>query len=245
VPPSNSIFHSSEDLVEKVHLDLRNTCVDVPALKRTAEHLRNDPGQLRRSLARLLGSNTHMEEIADRSYRHASGFAKVVLHISRYYGIRLHVWRPDERPVEQIVDPHGHRWEFASWIITGVLQEITFKPATSGELFDQYAHVKGANGEDYLRPGRSATLARTAHNDRRAGQVYARSWSELHAAMPKGGALVASLVLQGPRSSARVPVYRRPGAPEGKVGAPLRIRNSRFSVRELRSLLGDVSEVVA
>jgi hypothetical protein len=245
VPPSNSIFHSSEDLVERVHLDLQNARVDVLALERTAEKLRDDPHQLRRSLARLLRSNTHMEEIADRSYQHANGFAKVVLHISRHYGIRLHVWRPDEHPSGQVVDPHGHRWEFASWIITGVLHEITFEPAASGELFDEYAHEKGANGEDYLRPRRSATLARTAHADRKAGHVYKRSSSELHAAMPTGGALVASLVLQGPRSSAPVPVYRRPGAPGGKAGAPVRIPKSSFSVRELRSLLGEVSAVVA
>jgi hypothetical protein len=185
-----------------------------------------------------------MEEIAHRSYRHANGFAKVVLHTSRHYGIRLHIWRPGEHPTGKVVDPHGHRWEFASWIITGTLHEITFERATSGELFDEYAHEKGTDGEEYLRPRRSATLAPTGHADREKGQVYKRSSSELHAAMPKGGALVASLVLQGPRSAAPVPVYLRPGAPRGKAGASLPVRKSSFSVRELRSLLGDVSEVV-
>ena len=44
----------------------------------------------------------------------------------RYQAPWVTVWTPWIRPENDGVKPHGHRWSFASWIITGTLRETMF-----------------------------------------------------------------------------------------------------------------------
>ena len=71
-----------------------------------------------------------------------------------------------------------------------------------------------------------------------AGTVYHRDRNVVHTVTPAGhNDLVASLVLQGPRSFSPTPVYLPPGeAPEH--------REDRISLDELAALLGEVAAAV-
>jgi hypothetical protein len=204
-------------------------------IERAATALRDEPGLLRASLRALLLGNAALEAVRPRSYVHANGFAKVILHAGDGWSIRLHVWPPGGH-VED-VNPHGHRWVFASWIVTGVLRETTFAESSQGERFERCDYGRDVHGTAFLRVRGSARLVALEEIERSAGTVYARSRSVLHTAEPQGDDLVASLVVQGRTAFTPTPVYLRPGT-------PAEYREQVLRTDELRSLLAAVSDAI-
>ncbi len=153
-------------------------------LKLTAEALRDDPDQLHTSLTALLRDGARLADVAARSYVHPNGFAKVVMHVGGGYGIRLHVWRREHRTRADDANPHGHRGEFASWVVAGTLHETTFIEASDSERYDRSNYGRHVNGMPYLHVAGTASLRRLEEIDRVAGTVYARSRSVLHYQRP-------------------------------------------------------------
>ena len=137
-------------------------------------------------------------------------------------------------------NPHGHRWEFASWIVAGELRETIFAEAVhhSAVRHDRCTYKRDPSGTGILEPDGRATLRIIGRNNRPAGTVYQRDRNIVHTVTPAGhDDLVASLVLQGPRSFSPTPVYLAPGeAPEH--------REDRISLDELAALLGEVAAAV-
>jgi hypothetical protein len=199
-------------------------------IERSATGLRDEPELLRASIATLGNDTAALRDVCARSSVHPNGFAKVVLRSGEGWSIRLHIWPPG-RDVDD-VNPHGHRWVFASWIIAGGLSEIIFDESPKGELFVRCDYRRDRESA-YLRPVGTATLTPVRTIDRPAGTVYTRGRSVLHTAKPRNRELVASLVLQG-RSFDSTPVYLRPGIPAVHEEQALR-------PDELRSLLDLVS----
>ncbi|MGI8815802.1 MAG: hypothetical protein ACR2G2_11170 [Pseudonocardia sp.] len=229
----------ADDPIRAVHADLGRSRLDPKDLELTAQDVRNNPDQLSRSFRTLLRNDERLKRVAARSTFHPNGFAKVVLHTGGDCGVRLHVWHwhRQHRAGTLSPDPHGHRWEFASWIITGALRETPFDRVTDGEPFVRCEYGRRADGSAYLHPRRTEMLAPGKPIDRLAGTVYACASSVLHTAEPVGGGLVASLVFQGRRSRGATPVYLRPGEPRLQ-------REQTLSVDELRALLAEVAAVV-
>jgi hypothetical protein len=208
--------------------------LDLDDLRFEALRYRNTPGRLRALIEAILDDESRLTSIAEGSAFHPNGFVKIVLGPGRIPRLRLHVW-PRDRPV-RMSNPHGHRWPFASWIITGTLREVVFVPAPHGERFAVYDY-HGTDGSLPDRPSGSASLARLPPQPRRAGTVYTRTSGELHIADPATDDLVASLVLQGADARPSTPVYRRPGQSEPRPGAPI-------SPGELRGMLKEISGVL-
>jgi hypothetical protein len=200
------------------------------AIQDAVTEIRDEPALLRTSIAALSGDEKALAEVGARSSVHPNGFAKVILHRGQGWSIRLHVW-PSDRAVED-VEPHGHRWVFASWIIAGVLREITFAESSLGEEFECCEYGRDSSGA-YLRPVGRARLVAVRTIDRPVGTVYSRMRSVLHTAEPYGSGLVASLVLQG-RAFGSTPVYVRPDTPSDH-------QEQELGPDELRSLLDQVS----
>jgi hypothetical protein len=181
---------------------------DLTDIRRATEALRDRPALLRSYLSVLLRDPDALIVVADRSRIHANGFAKVVLSQGPEWSLRLHVWTPWICPESDDVNPHGHRWSFASWIITGTLRETMFDVVRHGRPFHRYDYC-GENGE--LRQTGTARLAGVDEVHRVAGTVYQLEGSELHAAAPCTD-LVATLVLHG--ESGRPPrSFDPPGSP--------------------------------
>jgi hypothetical protein len=148
--------------------------------------------------------------------------------------IRLHVWPRGCR--QQFVNPHGHRWAFASWIIAGSLRETTYVEATQGQAYEAWGYNGDAHGE--RRVLRNCRLVPHATQHRVQGQIYTRDRLEVHDAYPVGAGLVASLVAQGPASDQYTPVYQPPGHSDMR-------RNSLITAGELRALLAEVTDILA
>ena len=114
------------------------SAANLAELRRTATELRDSPDVLRSSLQRLDHDDASLEVIASRSYAHPNGFIKIVLYLGGGYGVRLHVWRPEPPDYGADTNPHGHRWEFASWVVVGGLREEIFTEAENGTWHSRF-----------------------------------------------------------------------------------------------------------
>jgi hypothetical protein len=101
------------------------------------------------------------------------------------------------------VDPHGHRWEFASWVVAGDgVDERTYRETRAGDPgaysyfhFD-YERPPGASGQ--LNPtGRQVWLQQTDRRVHRLGEINACPLEVVHTVCPVGAGLVATVLVQG------------------------------------------------
>lgn len=206
-------------------------------LHHTVTILRNEPDRLQASLSFLQNHRDALSDVAAKSYTHSNGFAKIVLHDDGNYGIRLHVWHRRTGRWMRDTHPHGHRWEFASWIVVGALRETIFTEADQdhGIPYERCNYNRLPSGAGSLELSGPATLRIIGHNERRAGTVYQRSRNVVHTAAPVGrDDLVASLVLQGPRSFKPTPVYLTPGETP-------RYHEEELAIDQLVALLREVA----
>jgi hypothetical protein len=237
VSPNHPIAAPTQDPLADLHDALRRTGARLPDLHRTATMLRHHPGLLRSSLALLEHSDEALADVAERSYLHPNGFAKIVLKVGGGYGIRLHVWHRQGGEWISDANPHGHRWEFASWIVVGALRETTFAELTHGKTHLRCDYDRDERGVGFLTPTRTADLRVVDRIDRRAGTVYQRSRNVVHTVTPMGRDLVASVVLQGPRAFEPTPVYLQPGEDSEH-------REEQLRPGRLRDLVAEVASAV-
>lgn len=211
---------------------------DLHTLQNVIEDLRRDPQILRSFLQALLSDDEALGAVAKRSSVHANGFAKIVLHPGLKWSVRLHVWHHHNGRWVPDSMPHGHRWEFASWIVVGALLETTFVESADGVPYDRFAYGRRTDDEAYLYwigPARLQTVAALVHG---TDTIYTRSRSMIHTATPTGDGVVATLVLQGPRQLERTPVYIRCHGKPDPDEWPVSIDRVRVLVAEVsRALL--------
>lgn len=205
-------------------------------LRAAAERQRSAPAWLWWLLDTTLSDEPRLNDVAARSSFHHNGFFKIVPAADGHPRLRLHIWPAGGPDQVGARNPHGHRWPFASWVITGSLQETTFAESNRGVPFGVFDYA-GSTGPIPTQPSRRVLLAPAATFTRSAGVIYTRSTGELHVATPADNRLVATLVLQGADELATTPVYRRPGARPPQAGRTV-------SGAELRALLTEVIDVL-
>jgi hypothetical protein len=237
VSPNQPIVAPTRDPLADLHCALRRGATRLHDLYRTARALRDDPERLRLSLAYLRGSDEALAEVAGRSYTHPNGFAKIVLQVGGGYGIRLHVWHKQQGQRISDANPHGHRWEFASWVVTGALRETVYTEVARGDVHRRCDYDRSLDGVGFLTPNGSAALRIVDQIDRTAGSVYQRSRTVVHTVTPIGPDLVASLVLQGPQSFEPTPVYLQPDQ-------DTRHDEKQLEPGQLRDLLAEVAVAI-
>jgi hypothetical protein len=140
------------------------------------------------------------------------------------------------------VDPHGHRWEFASWVVAGAgVAERTYAVAVPDEP-DARSFVR----LDYRRPGDSGRLDPTGQRswlrqiqNRRLGlgEINLCGLDVVHTVEPVGSGLVATVLLQGRDRAESTTVFRVDERDHG----PLEVR---LRVDELERLFVDVLQVM-
>ncbi|MCO1655143.1 hypothetical protein [Pseudonocardia humida] len=181
------------------------------ALLDAAHRVRRRPDLVRSRLAFLLSHPERLAEVAGRAYWHSNGFAKIKLLHGRGFTVRLHIWPASTGRGE--VNPHGHRWEFASWILTGAGMSEAYYESVESSHTDATPYTRCDYGPGQLRPVGDASLRVQQVVRRPAGTVYTCTLDALHTVAPIGDGLVATVVLQGPAliHSARVFVRTDPG----------------------------------
>jgi hypothetical protein len=175
------------------------------------------------------------------AYWHSNGFAKIKIIETPGFCIRLHIWPPGEHRLGE-VDPHDHRWEFASWVAIGAgIQERRFEVVADddarGMTYTRYAYGR-EDGVSYLRRTGQSRLRETSVLHRKPGHVYSCPPEALHTVAPIGDGLVATVVLQGPLLDKPTVVYRCPK----RNGAALQ---HSISEQELDQLFAEVEGRIA
>jgi hypothetical protein len=230
-PPSAFVLDTLGALPDQ----FRQSNARLPELLRMAGELRDHPEVLRSALQSLRGDVDALRAVAVRSSTHPNKFTKIVLYEGRGYGVRLHVWHPEPPEYGLDTDPHGHRWEFASWIVVGALREEIFTEAADGTWHGRFAYSR-QDGRPHLRRMGEVTLRRVKVIERGAGDVYCRARSVVHTASPAVHDLVATLVLQGPTAFEPTHVYQPEPRPEHE--------ETPLTPERVRAVLGDVVAVL-
>jgi hypothetical protein len=213
-----------------------SSSAELATLTTEAEQHKEAPFRLWRLLDGALRDTDRFDELVARSVYHANGFVRIVLVPEGSPRLRLHVWpRGDER-MEGTDHPHGHRWAFASWVIMGLLREVTFVEGRGGVPFREYRYA-GSDEELPDVPLTRVLLTTATTSIRSSGQVYTRQPGEVHVAVPATDDLVATLVIQGEDVMTTTPVYRKTGDRRPQPNLPI-------GPAELRALLVEVLGVL-
>ncbi len=175
---------------------------DTTDLSAALEQLLSDGRALRAWLTSIVHDSAVRAPVTEASYWHVNGFAKLILHSTDVFRIRLHVWpRVPGRRGE--TDPHSHRWAFASTVLTGAGLSITeHVEVEAGFPFIRYCY----DGRRLVPSGRAlldSGTTRTVHTRER----YTTDTDIVHTVTPLGDDLIATLVVQGPHVQDTTVVY--------------------------------------
>lgn len=203
-------------------------------LRESARRFADRLGEFTSWLIETVSDAAAVRDIAQRSYWHPNGFAKLVLSSAPDVKLRLHVWPAGEARLGES-NPHSHRWQFASTVVVG-----------SGLHMVEYAET-GAGGRPYERyryggdPGDPAALladgptrlVRVAAPHVHRGQIYSCDTDIVHTVAPISDDLTATLVVQGPQRTPTTVVYRSPGLGDDQP-------NGVVTESDVRALVGAV-----
>lgn len=209
---------------------------EVTDLVRVVEDLRSDPASLLDTVTTIAADRRRRKDVVKRSYWHPNGFAKIKLLEYPDYSLRLHVW-PAGKDRRGDMNPHSHRWAFASWLVLGQgIAEKYFGETTptdpDGVECERYLYRRRAWLSDLRRPER-VHLRELGEVHRPAGTVYSSTTEVVHTVDPVGLDLLVTAVVQGHAEVETAPVYVRPGVAREQ-------RRRRFKAEEFGILLRDL-----
>jgi hypothetical protein len=204
-----------------------------------AERLKREPELILSHLELLRSQPDLLDEVRRRSYWHSNGFAKIKIIVEDHFCVRLHIWPPGANRRGD-VNPHKHRWEFASWVLLGQGLVESYFTESDSEDVEAVAHIRCDYGPSsqggFLYPRGVAWLRKRSTHRLSAGTIYPCSREVLHTVAPDGDQLVATVVLQGPVIENTAKVYLHPDGPPEEPQRPI-------SAAELDDLLAEVEAV--
>jgi hypothetical protein len=215
----------------------------VPDLVELARRIRRRPDVIVERLRFLRRHPCRDAVLAAQSYWHANGFAKVKIAESHGMQVRLHIWPEGQNRLGD-VDPHGHRWEFASWVAVGLgLSETYFAAHESvhpGAQRHRRLEYRRTDGGGHFAERGAAWLHPTRLFVRGTGSIYHCPLPVVHTVAPRGDGLVTTVVVQGPVVESSAPVYRLPDRPAEVVEGAAEVHDllrlfQRVEVALLRS----------
>jgi hypothetical protein len=210
----------------------------VDDLRRAARFLADQPAMVVSWLAELGENADTVRELAERSYWHPNGFAKLVLHVNRspQFRIRLHVWPVvPGAPLLGESNPHSHRWDFASTVLAGGgLHMVEYVESESaGKAFDRYRYGADPNDRATLLLDGAARLKRIAAPHVRYGEIYSCDVRVVHIVAPIEEGMTATVVVQGPHASPSTVVYCEPGRDTDQPNQPMSELDFRLLVKHV------------
>ena len=231
---------ASDQLIDEITSALMESAA-LTKLVDVAHQLRGRPDLLRAHLRFVLAHPGRLSKVADRSYWHVNGFAKIRLLVRDEFCVRLHVWPAGFNRLGD-TEPHSHRWDFASWVAVGDGLAETYWVETDESHRLATTHFEYRYGRDsgaaFLRARRIVQLRPEWWWSRIGGTVYGCPNEVVHTVVPIGDDLLATVVFQGPTRADSTTVYRQAGKLCTTAQRPI-------TVTELVELLGLVDTAVA
>lgn len=210
-------------LVRDIAAALSDGDADLTRLRAAAEAVRDDPHAFTAWLAGLARDAGAVSAIVARSYWHPNGFAKLILHTTPGFRIRLHVWPAAGTPSRGESNPHSHRWEFASTVLVGEgMHMVEYREVTGrGKPHTRYRYGADPADPAALVADGPARLMKTLSPHVSRGEVYGCDTDVVHTVRPIGAGLTATVVVQGPHRTRTTVVYCEPGESEDQPNRPL------------------------
>jgi hypothetical protein len=141
----------------------------------------------------LLGADGGDWSRAPPAYRHDNGYFKLPLLRSAASGavLRLNIWAPGLMNMENV---HDHRWDYASHLLCGALNEAQYCAGRDGGLRHWFQYNPRGQSGSYELVRRGELSLRMLQQERLVrGRYYVRPQALMHAVAPDPGALTASL----------------------------------------------------
>ena len=125
----------------------------------------------------------YLETVAEQSYVHDNGFAKLILspEATGNLRVRLHSWSPTRDRDEQNV--HSHCFNLVSHVLLGELTDVQWIPsASTGRPFRHYRYMTKLGGDSYRLElvSSEARLTEGPTNTYRRGATYELDRRALH-----------------------------------------------------------------
>lgn len=148
----------------------------LPAVVETVRH-----GHVSEHLHNLVARGSLATEESVVGYRHPNGFTKIRLLTLHDIGwtLRLHVWNANSSDR----DIHSHRWNFASYVLSGCLIEQRYKSKVGAGQWTGFDCSPSAGGRYILDRPRSCDIELLTVDSYRAGDSYQRAADTLHMAL--------------------------------------------------------------
>lgn len=157
-------------------------------------------------LTRILKDKNSLIEIANNSTIHSNKFSKIVLAKNNGWKLRLHIW-----PVvnyEQVHEPHNHRWDFDSYILSGtMINQIVVENNSNNTYLKCLAHETKINSNrqyDVLNKVGINIVKEEIYN---IGETYHMKHEKIHIAKIPQNILTSTLFLTHPAKTKESIVY--------------------------------------
>lgn len=200
----------------------------------------SNPRELVETLDRILADPEWFGQVERDSYHHALGFKKFVLYNSGEAGqLRLHYW--DTESARNIEHIHGHRFTFASTVVTGRMITTLFQARADGSKYRQYREEAAEVAREWrFVEVAEENLASCAAFDMSAGDKYVLGSSNLHRAEVPRQVETVTLLVQGPIERQWSPIF----VSSDSVEIPTSQEQVRFSSFELEQYLRHIQALV-
>lgn len=98
-----------------------------------------------------LAQNANPENLVASSIKdyHVKGFDYICLHRSPDLTVKLYFFDGDINQMSEVVNPHDHRYDFDTHVITGSFTDFSFVEDDDGEVFQKFKYrtpLLGGNG---------------------------------------------------------------------------------------------------
>jgi len=196
-----------------------------------------ESGDFIRDLKRL--NDADLEGIAKRSTIHTNRFAKIVLTSHLGYKMRFHIWPVME--VNQYHEPHNHRWDFNSYVLTGTMVNRIVQENENNEK--RFLHCKSlpmqvGKNREYQTLGPKG-LERIEDQIIEQGNSYEMKHEIIHIAKIPKNTLTSTLFITSPAKKDYSDLYM----PDLK-NPPSDVKLPPFQPNELRKRIEEIVEVI-
>lgn len=129
---------------------------------------------------------------------HPLGFCKFSLFHTSEYNLRLHIWLPQQRPIQNVnFTIHNHIWDLTSHILLGKLYHNTYEIKTdmTSPTHKEYDVLYENNKSIMIYTNRMVTCVKSKALELEAGTTYQMFVDEYHDTIVPDNLLTATLVL--------------------------------------------------
>lgn len=130
-----------------------------------------------------------MEEVLANSFRdfHVRGFDYLCLKRSETETLKLYFFDGDVSKLPEVVNPHDHRYDFKTYVVTGRSQNVWFERASEPAIkagqsrtYARFAYDTPLNGGIGFTHVGEEELVEVGRSSFQAGQWYQMGFREIH-----------------------------------------------------------------